>query len=319
VSELAFIEWVRNRVAADPRLAGGGRLLVPPGDDAALVAAGEGEVLCAADMLMDGIHFDLRVDSPRLAGRKALAVNLSDIAAMGGKPTACLVSLALPKSGGRALGEAVTEGVFELAATYGVAVAGGDTNSWDGPLVINVSILGAPPKGGPVKRAGARPGDVVFVTGPLGGSLPSKRHLLFTPRLAEAEELVSRYGVTAMIDVSDGLASDLRHILAESRVSGRLDAAAIPVHPDVAAAFGSLDAAAALAHALGDGEDFELCFTVGPEIAARLLAERPDAAWKGGAKLSKIGTILPAAASPGALVFKDGRSVPNLGWRHALT
>lgn len=319
MSELAFIDWLRTRIARDPRLAGGGRLRIPPGDDAALLAVPEGEVLCAADMLMDGVHFDLRVDSPRLAGRKALAVNLSDIAAMGGRPTACLVSLALPKNGGRALGEAVTEGIVELASTHGVALAGGDTNSWDGPLVVNVSILGAPPKGGPVTRSGARPGDVVYVTGPLGGSLPSKRHLSFEPRLAEAELLVARYGVTAMIDLSDGLASDLRHVLVESKAAALLEASAVPVHRDVGEAYGVLDADAALAHALGDGEDFELCFTVRPEIAARLQAERPDAAWKGDAKLSRIGVVVAPKDTPGALAFTDGRPVPNLGWRHALT
>src|SRR5690606_14502008 len=111
--------------------------------------------------LMDGAHFKLAEIDPALAGRKALAVNLSDVAAMGGRPTAALVTLALPRAGGAALGDAVMRGLTELAAEYGVAIAGGDTNSWDGPLVISVTVLGEPPAGGTITRASAKTGDAV--------------------------------------------------------------------------------------------------------------------------------------------------------------
>ena len=165
----------------------------------------------------------------------------------------------------------------ELAERFGVDLVGGDTNAWDGPLVISVTLLGEATARGAVRRAGARPGDAILVTGPLGGSLLAGRHLRPEPRIAEALALHQAAPLHAMIDISDGLSSDLAHILAESGGLGAvLDAAAIPIHPD-AHEMSRRDGIPALDHALNDGEDFELCLVVAADDAARLARRAPRA------------------------------------------
>ncbi|MEZ6046191.1 MAG: thiamine-phosphate kinase [Planctomycetaceae bacterium] len=183
--EFDLINRLRQQVASHPRL----RLGI--GDDAAELLFGKenSPVLVTVDMLMDQVHFDLSTTDPVLIGRKALAVNLSDIAAMGGEAVAVVISYALPQGSGVKLAEELHQGIVQLANQYDVAVAGGDTNSWKGPLVISVTALGQPIGSAPIKRSGAQPGDFLFVTGTLGGSLAG-HHLTFEPRLHEARELV---------------------------------------------------------------------------------------------------------------------------------
>src|SRR5262249_50229366 len=159
------------------------------------------------DMLLEGSCFLLDEAGPRGVGRKAMAVNLSDIAAMAGQPVAAVVSVGLPRRGGRRLAEELYLGLREVADAFDTAIVGGDTNSWDGPLVINVALFGEPGPCGQVLRSGARPGDLLFVTGPLGGSILGK-HLDFTPRVREALTLAATVHLHAMIDVSDGLSAD---------------------------------------------------------------------------------------------------------------
>jgi thiamine-monophosphate kinase len=162
-------------------------------------------------------------------------------------------------------------GIAEASERFGLTLIGGDTNVWDGPLVVSVTAIGETAGRGPVLRSGARAGDVIFVTGPLGGSLLG-RHLRPVPRVAEALALQAAVPLHAMIDLSDGLASDLQHILEESGGLGAiLDESAIPIHPD-AEAQSRRDGRSPLDHALADGEDFELCFAVGPDDASRLLS-----------------------------------------------
>src|SRR5262249_40054037 len=156
-------------------------------------------------------------------GRKAMAVNLSDIAAMAGVPVAAVVSVGLPKRGGRALAEELYHGLRDVADAFDVAIVGGDTNTWDGPLVIDVTGIGEPGAAGIVRRKGARAGDWLMVTGPLGGSLEGK-HLDFTPRVREALALASAVTLRAMIDVSDGLATDVAKLCAESECGAVLGA-----------------------------------------------------------------------------------------------
>src|SRR5215471_11757119 len=177
-AEFAFINWLRGRTPTHPNV------LVGPGDDAAVVA-GQGNLLVTTDMLLDGSCFRLAEPGPRRVGRKAMAVNLSDIAAMAGKPVAAVVSVGLPRTGGRAVGEDLYRGLREMADAFDVALVGGDTNSWEGPLVISVTVLGEATERGPVRRSGARTGDWLFVTGPLGGSIRGK-HLNFIPRVHES-------------------------------------------------------------------------------------------------------------------------------------
>jgi thiamine-monophosphate kinase len=200
-----------------------------------------------------------------------MAVNLSDIAAMAGRPVAAVVSVGLPRDGGRALAEELYRGLREVADAFGTALVGGDTNSWDGPLTISVTLLGEATERGPVRRSGARPGDWLLVTGPLGGSIWGK-HLDFTPRVREALALHAAADLHAMIDLSDGLSADLWHICTESQCGAVLRAEGIPVSPD-ATRMG--DRLSPLQHALADGEDFELAFAVSPEDGRRLVQTQP--------------------------------------------
>jgi thiamine-monophosphate kinase len=200
-----------------------------------------------------------------------MAVNLSDIAAMAGRPVAAVVSVGLPRRGGRSLAEELYRGLREVADAFDTALVGGDTNSWDGPLVISVTLLGEATPRGPVKRGGARPGDWLLVTGPLGGSILGK-HLDFTPRVREALRLHEAADLRAMIDISDGLAADVNHLCEESRCGAVLRAEAVPIAD---AARGMSDGRPPLEHALGDGEDFELVFAVAPADGERLLRTQP--------------------------------------------
>src|SRR5207302_7308776 len=198
--EFAYIDWLRRQTPADPRVP------IGPGDDTAALRLTPGApCLVTTDMLLDGSCFRLAEAGPRRVGRKAMAVNLSDIAAMAGKPVAAVVSVGLPRDGGRALAEELYLGLREVADAFDTALVGGDTNSWDGPLTISVTLLGEATGRGPVRRSGARPGDWLLVTGPLGGSIQGK-HLDFTPRVREALRLPEVAGLHAMIDLSDGLA-----------------------------------------------------------------------------------------------------------------
>ena len=237
------------------------RVVIGIGDDCASLRFKPGrEVLVTTDMLMDGRHFKLGEVTPEEVGYKAMAVNLSDIAAMAGEPVAAIVAVALPTGSAAEIAPRIHAGLLEAAREFGVAIVGGDTNAWDGPLVVSVTLLGEVEPGQAVRRSGARVGDAIFVTGPLGGSLLG-RHLRPVPRILIGRTLVGLVPIHAMIDVSDGLASDLGHILEESGGLGAtLDVEAIPIHPD-AHAMAAEDGRSPLDHALNDGEDFELIFT----------------------------------------------------------
>src|SRR6516164_2149642 len=164
--EWAYIDWLRRRTPADPRV------LIGPGDDTAALALAPGApCLVTTDMLLEGSCFRLAEDGPRRVGRKAMAVNLSDIAAMAGVPVAAVVSVGLPRQGGRELAEELYLGMREVADAFDTAIVGGDTNSWDGRLVLSVTLLGEATPRGVVRRSGARVGDRLLVTGPLGGSI----------------------------------------------------------------------------------------------------------------------------------------------------
>jgi thiamine-monophosphate kinase len=307
MSELEFIRWLRDRIVADARVP------VGPGDDAAVVRLAEGrEAVVTTDLMVEGVHFDLTKTSPRLVGRKALAVNLSDIAAMAAEPVAAFVSVALPKNGGGELARELFAGIAELADEFGVAIAGGDTNRTDGPLVINITLLGQTTQRGPVLRSGARPGDAVLVTGELGGSLAG-RHLTFQPRVREALLLHERCELHAMIDLSDGLATDLGHIVEESGGGAVLRAESIPIS-EAAVAAANEDGRGAIEHALCDGEDFELCFTLAEAEAKRLIDEQPLE----GVAVHRIGTISREAGLWWETDDGTRRKIMVKGYEHAL-
>jgi thiamine-monophosphate kinase len=302
--EFSFIAWLRNRTSGHPKM------LVGPGDDAAVLAPSSRRQLVTVDMLMDGTDFHLHEVGAKAAGRKAMAVNLSDIAAMAGIPTAAVVSVALPRVGGRVIGEELYIGLQEMAAQFGVALAGGDTNSWDGPLVVSVTLLGEATSRGPVLRSGARAGDWLLVTGPLGGSIRG-RHLTFTPRVREAVQLHEAADLHALIDISDGMAADLNHILEESHCGAVIEAAAVPISAD-AVELSRTSGKTPLQHALGDGEDFELIAAVDPADGERLVREQPVP----GIALTKIGECVET----GLWLEANGerRELPPTGWVHSL-
>ncbi|TWT48450.1 thiamine-phosphate kinase [Botrimarina hoheduenensis] len=257
-----FVRWLSSHLPSSRRLRPG------IGDDAALVALDTPQVVATADLLIEGVHFLSAKHTPSQIGYKALAVNLSDLAAMAAQPRGALVSLALPRGADPRLGQQIIEGMLPLTERWDCPLVGGDTNTGPGPLVVAVTALGEPSSRGVVLRSGAQPGDVLCVTGPLGGSLAGK-HLDFTPRVSEALALHAAFSLHAMLDISDGLALDLHRMAVASGVGALLYATAIPLTPAAhqsAAASGRT----ALDHALADGEDFELLFALPPEEAARL-------------------------------------------------
>ncbi|HCP12041.1 MAG TPA: thiamine-phosphate kinase [Planctomycetaceae bacterium] len=282
------------------------------GDDGAVLQAEpHGRVVVVTDMLLDGTHFRLSEITPALAGRKALAVNLSDLAAMLAKPTAAFISLAIPRAttDSTAFLQSLYHGLQELADEFHCVIAGGDTNSWDGPFAINVALTGSPLSTSIPLRSGARPGDLLFVTGPLGGSLASGRHLTFRPRLDIARWLADSVSVSALMDISDGLATDLPRMMQASGTSARLTAADIPIHSDVPP---DLPPALRLQAALSDGEDFELLLAV-PPAAATALQAAPE-----GLAFQQIGSV--EAGQGITLLMPDGQSsrLPAGGWQHRL-
>jgi thiamine-monophosphate kinase len=301
--EFAFIDWLRARTPSHPLVRLG------PGDDtAALAWPAGGDLLVTTDMLLEGSCFRLAEAGPRRVGRKAMNVNLSDIAAMAGRPVAAVVSVGLPRTGGRALAEELYLGLREAADAFDTPIVGGDTNSWNGPLVVSVTLFGQATGRGPVRRGGARPGDVLLTTGPFGGSIAG-HHLDFMPRVREALALNACTDLHAMIDISDGLAADVHHVCRESGCGAVLFADAIPLTD---AARTAADGRSPLDHALSDGEDFELVFAVPADEARRLAADQPV---MGGTL-----TIIGECVTEGVWLDRGGvrEPLPPRGYVHEL-
>jgi len=288
--ELTFLRWLEETDRPD------GRLDVPLGDDGAVWRLdGDQRLVLAADALCEGSHFDSGTD-PALVGRKALAVNLSDLAAMGARPICALATCALPRGFDLAQAQAMTDGMRRLGELFGCPIVGGDTVTHDGGVVLSVTAIGVPEPGGPITRCGAESGHHIAVTGALGGSR-SGRHLTFLPRLSESRSLLELGPPSAMIDVSDGLLIDLHRIADSSGTGFRLDADRVPRHPDGGSP-------------LDDGEDFELLFTAPPHVM-----ESIQGAWDHPCGLTMIGEILEVDR-----ILKIGGSeepAPRKGFRHA--
>ena len=272
-------------------LPGNKSVVVGAGDDCAVLDLGLGDkyLLFKTDAIVEGIHF-LPTTAPEKIGRKALARCLSDVAAMGGTPTAALITLALPKNFDVAFIEKIYAGLNQLALEHQVAIAGGETTTNPDRILISISLIGIVSKEKCILRSGAKVGDAIIVSGELGGSL-SEKHLEFEPRLDEARWLAENFSIHSMIDVSDGLAGDLRHLLQAGKVGAELMSSAIPISR--AARLQSRAESSAkppLLAALTDGEDFELLFTIASRDAVPLVD-----AWKKRfpkLRLSCIGKIL---------------------------
>ncbi len=272
------------------KLAGGHPdLRVGIGDDAAVVPGGDEswDWVLTTDPVVEQVHFT--ADAPAAAiGHKAVGRVLSDLAAMGSEPLWLLVNVGAPATLPWIRLEQVYQGATSLARRFGATIIGGDMTTTP-QLELHVFGMGRVPRGTALTRAGARPGDALYVTGALGGSRLG-RHLAFEPRVREGAWLRAEPWATAMMDVSDGLAADLPRLCASSGVGAEIDAAAIPLHPDAGA---MADGRPPLAHALEDGEDFELLFTVPADRAKKF-----ELAWNATFTLpcTRIGTVLPVSA-----------------------
>lgn len=268
LGEFSLIE----RLAKDIKTSA--RVIAGIGDDAAVLRyARDKYLLFTSDMLVEGRHFHKKTD-PYLVGKKSLSVNISDIAAMGGVPRFAVVSLGVPPSLDLKYVDALYKGIRDAARRFRIDLVGGDTVASE-KIVINVSLLGEVEKKNLVLRSGAKQGDAIFVTGVLGGSLKGK-HLDFIPRLEEARFLVKNFNINSMIDVSDGLFSDLDHILKSSRKGALVYEKAVPISKH----------AKDFKSAVRDGEDFELVFTM-PRAEGRKLVKK----WPFKTRLSEIGKV----------------------------
>lgn len=348
--ELQWIERIRQRAANTARGAGALRLGI--GDDCAILSPPRGhEIVVTTDMSLEGRHFRRDWHPPAAVGHRALARGLSDLAAMGARPLAAFLSLAIPRAVAAEATdsnwiEGFLDGLLALAATTKTPLAGGDTaEAACSDITIDIVLLGATPTGRALRRAGAQPGDRIFVTGALGGSAaelaslsspatkpgaPSVRaaegwarklqrastvhsngdhpHLFPQPRLAAGQSILRRRLATACIDLSDGLSTDLAHLCAASNVAAEIDAAKLPLHPLTR----TQSPEAALHSALHGGEDYELLFTAPPTVSVpRAIA---------GVPLTCIGEIRRAGRNRPliTLITSDGARSPLEpgGWEH---
>lgn len=295
-----------------PKLATNDSVVTGAGDDCAVLDVGipERQLLFKTDAVVEGIHFTEETE-PELIGRKALARVLSDIAAMAGTPTAAIITIGLQKNFDSERVEKIYDGINALAKEHEVAIVGGETTNSPERMFISVALIGLVEKS--VSRSGAKVGDGIFVTGELGGSLQG-RHLEFEPRLKQGRWLAQHFDIHAMIDLSDGLAGDIRHILNASKVGAELLSPTIPISR--AAKIKAREESSAkppLLAALTDGEDFELLFTIASKDAVKL-----HDAWKKAFPDLKLSCIGKITAGPG-IQLRDKQGVKPLfvhGYTH---
>ncbi|HZZ39330.1 MAG TPA: thiamine-phosphate kinase [Acidobacteriaceae bacterium] len=322
--ELALIEAIRRQAASAPQPAS---LRLGIGDDCAILRPKPGHEICVTtDFTLEGVHFRRDWHPPASVGHRCLARGLSDLAAMGARPIAVFLSIALPEQLPSRWLDGFLRGFLDLAALHRAPMAGGDTAaSVSGRIAADIVAIGEVPSGTALLRSSARPGDAIYVTGYLGGAAaelrqlsrsprrfsramqasPEHPHLYPDPRLAVGRRL-RRLAANAAIDVSDGLSTDLTHLCEESGVAAVLEEALLPIHPL------ARESPDALQLALNGGEDYELLFTVRPtQRIPRSIA---------GVPLRRIGTIGRRRAGQPLILLKtiDNRSLPirAAGWQH---
>lgn len=268
------------------------------GDDCAVLKLDNNNYqLFTCDMIVEGVDFK-KTDNLKLVGRKVLAISISDIAACAGVPTHALVALGLPKDMRVEQVDLLAKGLFELAAQFKVNVAGGDVSASD-KLILDVSMLGIVEKDRLCLRCGAKTGDMIMVTGNFGGAIKGK-HLKFVPRIKEARFLVENFKINSMIDVSDGLAQDLGHILEQSCKGGVLYESLIPLGKQ----------ARSVEDALCSGEEFELLFTASRDQASKIIKSTKY-------NFKVIGEIMPKSFGLRIIDYKNSYAKFKLqGYNH---
>lgn len=310
------LELLSHIYKANPALPGA--VTIPPGDDMGAVKVGGVTLLVTVDQVADGVHFELGNTPLKKVGRKAITRNLSDVAAMAAKPVGAVAAACLPKGFPEADAKTLFDAMRATAEALGCPLIGGDISAWDQRLILTVTVFAEPDGIDPVTRNTAKVGDAVYVTGAIGGSLIELdhppgyvHHLDFTPRVALARQLAANTATRphAMIDLSDGLAQDLTRICERSGVRAQIECEKLPISPAARLA-AERSGQPAWFHALGDGEDYELCFTA------------PDGALPGeigGVPITRVGRILEPGPGPlVTLLQSDGTAtdVAGLGWEH---
>jgi thiamine-monophosphate kinase len=315
LTERELVQLVQQRLSPAPPW-----VVVGIGDDAAVVEPERNRLdVVTVDSIVDGVHFDRRFTPPDAIGYRALAVNLSDLAAMGAAPRFALLSMALPSDLPRIDYERIIDGLAGLAREHRLSVVGGNVTRTPGPLVLDVTAFGTVKRRSVLKRSGARPGDIVFVTGTLGAAAaglemlqaaavdaPSacvERYLRPSPRVRPGLLLGRNRAASACVDLSDGLADGVARIADASGVGLSLETAALPIEPS-ARAWWELRGQPVVQRAVGGGDDYELLFTVRPKMRRRLEA----VARHGGVALSRIGVCTPGRAL--VLRAEDGTETP---------
>lgn len=309
--EFAMLKQVFQRNVALPD-----HVTLPPGDDMGAIHVTDGDLLVTVDQVIDGVHIHLDRFGIEATGRKAVLRNLSDVAAMAARPLGGVVACALPKAMSEATAMRLFNSMAEMAEDYDCPLFGGDISVHDGPLVISMTVLAEPGGIDPVRRNGAKPGNLIYVTGQLGGAWDEQGggpHLSAQPRIEIARMLAREPSIrpTAMIDLSDGLAGDLRRICEQSDVAARIQLDALPLRPE-AATRADQSGNPAWQHGLTDGEDYELCFTIDSENAEYL----PDHI--AGVAITQVGEIIVKNDQPEIQWLLNGQPVrfADSGWEH---
>ena len=325
--ELALVEAIRRRALRGR--SGGAAVRLGIGDDCAVLRPKAGREICVTtDFSLEGVHFRRDWHAPQSAGHRCLARGLSDLAAMGAEPMAVFLSLALPAGTKQAWVDGFLDGLLALADRHGVALAGGDTAQSPGGIAADILAVGQVARGGARLRSGARAGDRLYVTGALGGAAaellaverspgrfrriaqaePGHPHLFPEPRVAAGKRLSGL--ASAMIDVSDGLSTDLTHLCEASGLAAEIDGAALPVHPLAMEAERRGFAGSAEDLALHGGEDYELLFTARPGVRIPRRIE--------GVAVTQIGTL--RRGRRGQVVLRKRGQAPQTlrggGWEH---
>jgi thiamine-monophosphate kinase len=306
MNEFEFISWLRKALDRPASATG---VPVGIGDDMAVIDFLGGKLLLGSDMVIQNIHFTFPEAKPEHVGHKAIGRCLSDCAAMAGEPVAAIVSVATSPEISEDILKEVFQGMMKLTDRFHCPIVGGDTSHSEKGLILDVCLLGKCQRNAPILRSTAKVGDYLYITGPLGGSILGK-HLVFTPRIEEGLWIAGNLPVHAMIDISDGLSSDLGHMCEESRCGAELFSRAM--ESAISADARNLAARTGkepMDHAINDGEDFELLAAIG--ISPSELPHLPL-----NVQLLPIGRIV---AEPGvSMIYPTGRRVeirPG-GYRH---